>query len=79
MPRPGSYPCDDGREEILQIDAADGCHYAFRVNKGEYSVTIYSDGSIGIVLPESIRHVVELQTGEESLCIPAVSYCAVRI
>lgn len=79
MPGPGCYPCDDGREEVLQIESADGHHYAFRVAKGDYSVTVYSDGSMAVVLPESKRQAVELQTGGNSLCIPAVSYCAIRI
>ncbi len=79
MPRSGSYPADNGREEVLQIDAIDGFHYAFRVMRNDYSVTVYADGSFGIVLPESIRQTVELQTGADTLCIRAVSYCAVRI
>jgi hypothetical protein len=79
MPLPGSYPCDSGREEILQIESIEFGHCAFLVAKNDYSVTIYPDGSIGIVLPESKRQAVTLQTGENCLCIKAVSYCAIRV
>ena len=79
MPQSGSCPCDSGREECLQIDSVDFGFLCFSVNKGDYSVTVYSDDSIAIVLPESSRLAVSLQTGEDSLCIRAVSYCAIRI
>jgi hypothetical protein len=79
MPRPGSYPCDSGREECLQIDSVDFGFLAFAVNKGEYSVTVYSDDSIAIILPESKRKAVQLQTGEDCVCIRASSFRAIRI
>lgn len=79
MPRSGSYPCDAGREECLQIDSVDFGFLCFSVNKGDYSITVYSDDSISIVLPESSSLAVSLQTGENSLCIRAVSYRAIRI
>ena len=79
MARPGSYPCDSGREEILQIDSVDFGFLSITVNKGDYSITVYSDDSIAIVMPEYTREKVELQTGENCLCIRALSYCAIRI
>jgi hypothetical protein len=79
MPRSGQYPCDHGRFEILQIESKEFGHCAFKVGKGDYSVTVYADGSYGIVMPESKRLEVSLQTGSDSLCILADSYCAIRI
>ena len=74
MPRPGSYPYLSGRRETLHIESADGRRFCFNVGAGDYSITVYSDGSFGIVLPNSMRPIVSVQNGTDSVCIPAVSY-----
>jgi hypothetical protein len=78
MPRPGSFPYQSGRRETLHITAADGRRFCFNVGAGEYSVTVYSDGTFGIVMPEHMRPVVTCQTGSESVCIPAVCFSIER-
>lgn len=78
MPRPGTYPYQLDSRENLHIGCADGRRFCFNVPAGSYSVTVYDDGTYGVVLPEDMRGIVAVQTGSSSVCIPAISFCVDR-